>query len=78
MPKELTGKKIAIVAMGKSQIDYHLSISHSQEYDEVWAIGSMCAVVKADRAFIMDPATRFFETLMRDHKPKLCAELCLN
>ena len=39
MPKELTGKKIAIVAMGKSQIDYHLSISHSQEYDEVWAIG---------------------------------------
>jgi hypothetical protein len=62
MSKEATGKKIAIVAMGKSQIDYHLSISHSQEYDEVWAIGSMCAVVKADRAFIMDPATRFFDT----------------
>ena len=62
MSKEVTGKKIAIVAMGKSQIDYHLSLSHSQEYDEVWAIGSMCAVVKADRAFIMDPATRFFDT----------------
>ena len=79
MPKELTGKKIAIVAMGKSQIDYHLSISHSQEYDEVWAIGSMCADVKADRAFIMDPATRFFETfdagpqtqVMRRTLPKL-------
>tara|TARA_R100000664_G_scaffold12137_1_gene19550 strand:- start:488 stop:1201 length:714 start_codon:yes stop_codon:yes gene_type:complete len=79
MSKELTGKKIAIVAMGKSQIDYHLSISHSQQYDEVWAIGSMCAVVKADRAFIMDPATRFFETfdagpqtqVMRRTLPKL-------
>jgi len=58
----LAGKKIAIVAMGRSQLDYHLSISHSQEYDEVWAIGSMCAVVKADRAFVMDPATRFFDT----------------
>ena len=62
LEEKLKGKKIAIVAMGKSQLDYHLSISHSQEYDEVWAIGSMCAVVKADRAFIMDPATRFFET----------------
>ena len=62
MIKELEGKKIAIVAMGKSQLDYHLSISHSKEYDEVWAINSMCAVVKADRVFIMDPVSRFFET----------------
>ena len=62
LEEKLKGRKIAVVAMGKSQLDYHLSISHSQEYDEVWAIGSMCAVVKADRAFIMDPATRFFET----------------
>ena len=58
----MKGKKIAIVAMGRSQLDYHLSISHSQEYEEVWAIGAMCAVVKADRAFVMDPATRFFDT----------------
>ena len=62
MIKELEGKKIAIVAMGKSQLDYHLSISHSKEYDEVWAINSMCAVVKADRVFMMDPASRFFDT----------------
>ena len=62
MIKELEGKKVAIVAMGKSQLDYHLSISHSKEYDEVWAINSMCAVVKADRVFIMDPVSRFFET----------------
>ena len=49
MIKSLKGKNIAIVAMGKSQLDYHLSISHSKEYDEVWAINSMCAVVNPDR-----------------------------
>ena len=38
MIKELEGKNIAIVAMGKSQLDYHMSLSHSQEYDEVWAM----------------------------------------
>jgi len=59
---KLKGKKIAIVAMGKSQLDYHMSISHSKEYDEVWAINSMCAVVKPDRVFLMDPVSRFFET----------------
>ncbi len=58
----LKGKDVAIVAMGKSQLDYHMSISHSKEYYEVWAINSMCAVVKPDRVFVMDPVSRFFET----------------
>ena len=79
MIKELEGKNIAIVAMGKSQLDYHMSLSHSQEYDEVWAINSMCAVVKTDRLFMMDPASRFFDTedsgpqtkVMRKLLPKL-------
>ena len=62
LENKLKGKKIAIVAMGRSQIDYHLSISHSQQYDEVWAIGSMCAVISPDRAFIMDLETRYFDT----------------
>jgi len=60
--KTLKGKTVAIVAMGKSQLDYHMSISHSKEYDEVWAINSMCAVIKSDRVFLMDPVSRFFET----------------
>ena len=34
--KALKGKKIAIVAMGNSQLDYHMAITHSQEFDEVW------------------------------------------
>ena len=62
MIKELKGKNIAIVSMGRSQLDYHMSISHSKEYDEVWAINSMCAVIKCDRVFMMDPASRFFDT----------------
>ena len=71
LENKLKGKKIAIVAMGRSQLDYHLSISHSQEYDEVWAIGSMSAVVNPDRAFIMDPATRFFDTFDAGPQPQI-------
>jgi hypothetical protein len=60
--KRVEGKHIALVAMGQSQLDYHMSITHSVEYDEVWAINSMCAVVKTDRVFMMDPVSRFFDT----------------
>jgi hypothetical protein len=61
--KELEGKNIAIVAMGNSQLDYHRMITHSEEFDEVWAINAMVGVLKkADRAFILDPASRFFDT----------------
>ena len=61
--KELEGKNIAIVAMGNSQLDYHKMITHSHQFDEVWAINAMIGVLKkADRAFIMDPVSRFFET----------------
>ena len=61
--KELEGKNIAIVAMGNSQLDYHRMITLSEEFDEVWAINAMIGVLKkADRAFILDPASRFFDT----------------
>ena len=61
--KALKGKKIAIVAMGNSQLDYHMAITHSQEFDEVWVINAMIGVVpNPDRAFVMDPVSRFFES----------------
>ena len=61
--KELEGKNIAIVAMGESQLDYHLAVVHSQKFDEVWAINAMIGVIhNLDRAFIMDPVSRFFES----------------
>ena len=60
---ELEGKNIAIIAMGNSQLDYHKMITHSKKFDEVWAINAMIGVLKRiDRAFIMDPVSRFFDT----------------
>ena len=77
--KALKGKRIAIVAMGNSQLDFHMAITHSQEFDEVWVINAMIGVVPyPDRAFVMDPVSRFFDSddagdmtgLMRKALPK--------
>ena len=60
---ELEGKNIAIIAMGNSQLDFHKAITHSRNFDEVWAINAMIGVlIKVDRAFVMDPVSRFFDT----------------
>lgn len=51
--------------MGNSQLDFHLSLVHSQKYDEIWVVNAMIGVVKdADRAFIMDPVSRFLIQMM--------------
>lgn len=56
-------RKIAIVAMGQSQIDFHLSQVHSVLFDEVWAINAMIGVLpNIDKAFILDPMSRFLDT----------------
>tara|TARA_R110000787_G_scaffold71694_1_gene159611 strand:- start:183 stop:917 length:735 start_codon:yes stop_codon:yes gene_type:complete len=60
--KSLEGANIAIVAMGESQLDYHLAKSHSVEYDEVWGINAMGGITECDRLFMMDPASRFFDS----------------
>jgi len=61
--EKLDGANIAIVAMGESQLDYHLSISHGNEYDEVWAINAMAGIARqVDRTFMLDPASRFLDT----------------
>ena len=62
--KDLKGKQIAIVAMGESQLDFHIATAHSKKYDEVWAINAMAGVIpNPDRVFAMDPMTRFFDTM---------------
>jgi len=58
----LKGKNIAIVAMGESQLDFHLSLIHSKVYDEVWGINCMGAITKCDRVFMLDPVSRFMDT----------------
>lgn len=60
---DLKGKRIAIVAMGQSQIDFHLSQIHSVKFDEIWAINAMIGILpKVDKAFILDPMSRFLDT----------------
>ena len=60
--KSLEEANIAIVAMGESQLDYHLSKSHSIEFDEVWGINAMAGITECDRVFMMDPASRFLDS----------------
>ena len=61
--KKMEDKNIAIVAMGQSQIDFHLSQVHSVLFDEVWAINAMIGVLpRIDRAFILDPMSRFLDS----------------
>lgn len=60
--KELEGKKIAIIGLGASQIDYVIGKENSVEWDEVWLINSALSVFECDRVFMLDPASRFLDT----------------
>jgi len=60
--KSLEGKTIAIVGLGKSWFEYCLAKSHGVHFDEVWAINSVGSVIFHDRVFMMDPASRFFDS----------------
>jgi hypothetical protein len=58
----LEGKRIAIVAMGKSHSQFIMAKTHSFHFDEVWAINAMSGVIFHDRVFMMDPASRFMDS----------------
>ena len=60
--EKLAGKKIAIIGLGASQIDYVIGVENSKPWDEVWTINSALAVFDCDRVFMLDPASRFFDT----------------
>lgn len=60
--KSLESAHIAIVALGNSQVDYAIGRENGVEWDEVWTINSAAAVYKSDRMFMLDPASRFFDT----------------
>ena len=59
---ELKGKKIAIIGLGASQIDYVIGVENSQTWDEVWGINSALSVFELDRVFMLDPVSRFLDT----------------
>jgi len=54
--------KIAIVGLGGSYADYISARVASQEFDEVWGINCIGAIIHVDRTFMMDPVTRFLNT----------------
>lgn len=58
---DLSGKTVAIVAMGKSHDQFIMAKTHSQQIDEVWAVNAMAGVILHDRVFMMDPASRFLD-----------------
>ena len=59
---ELAGKKVAIIGLGASQIDYVIGVENSRTWDEVWTINSALSVFDCDRVFMLDPASRFLDT----------------
>lgn len=85
---DLSGKTVAIVAMGKSHLEFTLAKTHSQPIDEVWVVNAMGGVIFHDRMFMLDPASRFLdgeeagsqtglmrEVLKRHHGPIYTCEL---
>ena len=47
--KELQGKKIAIVGLGKSWFDFALARTNGTSFDEVWVINAVGNVIYHDR-----------------------------
>jgi len=58
----LEGAHVALLGLGISQIDYVIARENSVNWDETWGCGSSAAVFDLDRLFMMDPASRFFDT----------------
>ena len=51
---DLSGKTVAIVAMGRSNDHFILAKTHSQEIDEVWAINAMGGVLGRKIEYIQE------------------------
>ena len=60
--KSLEGKRVALLGLGISQIDFCIGLENGKEWDEVWGINSVVRAFDCDRMFMMDPASRFFDS----------------
>jgi hypothetical protein len=54
--------KVAIVGLGGSYADYIAARVASQEFDEVWGINCIGAIIHVEKTFMMDPVSRFLDT----------------
>ena len=62
---------VAIVGLGGSYSDYISARVASQEFDEVWGINCIGAIIHVDKTFMMDPVSRFLDTETLVHKQGL-------
>ena len=60
--KSLEGKRVALLGLGISQIDFCIGLENGKEWDEVWGINSVVRAFDCDRMFMLDPASRFFDS----------------
>ena len=54
--------RVAILAMGRSLSDYLAESFAGETFDEVWGINCIGGIIKVDRTFMLDPASRFLDT----------------
>ncbi len=60
--EHLKGAKVAIVGMGRSHLNFSMSLAHSAKYDEVWGINVIGAIFRdVHRTFMMDPPSHFLD-----------------
>tara|TARA_R100000353_G_scaffold124635_2_gene88486 strand:+ start:1115 stop:1834 length:720 start_codon:yes stop_codon:yes gene_type:complete len=60
--ESLEGKSIALVGLGISQVDFAIGLQNGRTWDEVWCINSAASTYPCDRIFMLDPASRFFDS----------------
>ena len=60
--EKLLNSRIAILAMGRSLSDYLVESVAGESFDEVWGINSIGGIIKVDRTFMLDPASRYLDT----------------
>ena len=60
--ESLKGKSIALVGLGISQVDFAIGLQNGRTWDEVWCINSAASTYPCDRIFMLDPASRFFDS----------------
>jgi hypothetical protein len=58
--ESLKGKKVALIGLGASQIDYVIGMENSKQWDEVWVINSALSVFACDRVFHDGPSKPVF------------------
>lgn len=75
--KNLEGKTIAILGLGGSLSDYLMSRLNSVQFDEVWGINSVGAVIHVTRTFMMDPAARFLDDVKAGNQTGIAQEFLL-